>query len=217
VTTETPTYPKLDKQRYPFQFNWFLFIKSNPLSPTAIFVSGVLSIGLVIYVSLFFTTPLIVTLLAATFYYHGVNRHHRKGYLMPAQVISLNPCQIAVYTDLATNKATTVFPALKVIRLNNPDNTLRLNDKTPVLAIFQGDESVLRWDDISPKLIRSSTTNEDIIQSAKEKIPQQAWQALERGIMSFDAAPTNGLHLLFEHDTNKEHEYYGVTNETDAK
>jgi len=190
-------------------------MSNHPAAPLALLGTSLFFLALAFSWSFFFLLFLGVTFISVAFYYHGVVRHHVKGVIMPVKVVSERPFLLATYGDLSIGRDSS--PAIKIHKAMNPDNKYKTGDKTVALALYQGESIKKHWEDFSPKLIASSTSDQATIAAAEAAIRPTQWAAFESRLNTLETITTPGLYRLFDYNENQEHEYVGMTREQDNK
>ncbi len=119
------------------------------------------------------------------------------GDLCACKVTSIDPLRVAVHTDIGHSGP--IYNVIKVIQppirsLNG--RPFQVGDTFASVALYKASaEHDDRWADFTPRPVQCFTSDSQQIADAVERIPQQIWDELDRGIHQIrDRAVKTGLH-----------------------
>jgi hypothetical protein len=139
---------------------------------------------------------LLINSAALLIYYNRIRVFCYFGDLCAAKVVSVKPMRIAVYTDMGNSGP--VYKVIKIIEApikSSGGKRLEVGDTLPVAALYQqSTDNDERWSDFTPKPLQCFTFDTEQVNNAKERIPQELWDELERGLTS-DAVDINRIGL----------------------
>ena len=132
-----------------------------------------------------------------------IKEQFQYGCLNPAVVVSVNPYQIAVYSDLSTSP-NDAWPAVKV--LVQPLGKVRgrrmqVGDKLATVSFYSGSSySQSHWDDFHPIAVSCVTDDETAVRDALWRLNQcsdeDVWFDLENSLTAVPTPYTPGIYWM---------------------
>jgi hypothetical protein len=151
--------------------------------------------------------PLVIVMLIVGFlqiaflrvYIKGPPLHFAAGDLSPGIVVSMNPCMVAITSDLSMGGPS--YPIVKVLELpldEHPSMTFQTGSRVPMATVFQHppSEQVKRWVDCNPEPIAFATDLETAVEQCTLLLDEQEWQMLQHCIARLPHPLEEGVYLI---------------------
>jgi hypothetical protein len=105
-----------------------------------------------------------------------------KGMLCPGVVISQDPFQVAVLTDLAYNDANS-YPVVKVISPVPPSPGHEVGLRLAAVTLYSGVAPAGHWGDCDPALALNANALPILHEALIQRIGEAEWDALAKSVL----------------------------------
>ncbi len=179
--------------------SYFRYVMAYPKWPVifSVFLAG--SIALSATVSWWF--GILVAFFAWALHMHRqrVKSSFIAGCVNPAQVLSLTPPLVGVFTDL--RKGPGEWPVIKVMPQPLHKTTSGLpveGQRLPTVASYQSMfDELEHWDDFHPRLPDVASSDAEGLDRILASIPEDEWQEMEAGLAQIPKSPKPGLYRIY--------------------
>lgn len=183
--------------------NFVQYTKHYPQWPLCLGMLFLISCLFVIMKSWHYLPLPIISAYILNSYWQYIKAFCYHGNLCAAQVISVNPLRIAVFTDLSMYGDP--YPVIKVIKppvTKNFNHLFNEGSRLPIIALYQkGEEEDWHWKDFNPKLVQYVTSDRIQIINAERRISRELWDDLELGLKCLSAKiEGSGLYPLIREE-----------------
>ena len=144
--------------------------------------------------------PWLVVLLVIGYRIFYLTSKFAGGDLVPTIVIAADPWLVASYTDLTTSGANG-YPVIKIFEQPLAQMTAgppRVGMPLAAAALYLGDIQQPHWTNFFPTVLNCAVANPLAVQSTMDRIPDELWRELARGLEQIPAR-SPGLYTLWDH------------------
>lgn len=193
------------------------YLKYEPVEALALALPVVILVGMIILIGVIMlsdekpvgNTPIwagpafmllvvVVTAGVAAHRYYELRSQFQNGNLCPAQVVSLSPPRLAVYTNMTTS-VDRRYSVIQIIAHNLKEidgQPLRIGQRVPTTAYYFGTPQEPTWKLFNPLPVQYGTAEHSAVEYAIAATDPDEWRRLEQGIKEIPTLTKKGYYWL---------------------
>jgi hypothetical protein len=177
---------------------WPVFFRCFPTWPIVYAAALLLTLVLSVFISSAFWAVFVLIVVAAGLGLRQIREVAQHGCINPAQVVSISPPLIAVWTDLATSPEHP-YPAIKIVRQpfdRMAGGPVTLGARVVTISYYQGRVTQRHWDDFQPTMVNCLNGDPGAAAHRLQSISWLDWINLEQGLQEVPQPYRPSLHVL---------------------